>query len=117
MSRGELIALGIKLELSEEPEPNEEVETVTNNNINIETPRVSGVKFSTKFIQLNRFHNVVDISSIELKKLHQKSTQGFPKEKRHKGHKKTSLNSSNAFKVKVKSSVGILSLQTLAQTM
>ena len=80
MSRRELIALGINIKQSEEPEPREELETVTNSNMNDENPIVAAVTIATTAIQVNKFHNVIDLSSVEGKKLHQKATQGFPEE-------------------------------------
>ena len=62
-------------------EPREEVEEITNKNLNIDNRRVSRVAMATTTIQVNIFHNIVELSSEEGNKLCQRDTQGFLEEK------------------------------------
>ena len=79
MSQRELRTLGITMSTSQ-------VQTVeVNNDANQKNTNMATATTAT---QVNPFHNVIDLSTDQGKKLYQKANQGLPEEQKHEGDQK-----------------------------
>ena len=92
MPRRELRALGINAKTTEDIEqtnntnnndPNSDSNSINSNNI---------MATATTATQVNPFHDVIDLSSAEEKKLYQKATQGLPDDEKYEGDSKDAIN-------------------------
>ena len=86
MTTRELRALGIEIQ-----EP-----VIQNQTNNVNTNAVQNIHntmtAATTATQVNPFHDIIDLTSSEGKKPHQKATQGLPDDQKHKGDPKDIIN-------------------------
>ena len=82
MSRRELIALGVTVTNNNQSNTSNANQTSTTTNSTVTNNTVTMATAITA-TQVNPFHDMIDLSSAEGKKLHQKATQGLPEDQKY----------------------------------